>query len=408
MSVEDQIQAKFMELTDSINTAYESSRLFMGALEDMTSMRPGFFMPGIVNYNPPPISISAIRPGSPDGDVATQITAMNSLNLMPTVPVTFDEVNIPLPDDYLAFIPKPTKDFHEESYVSSLQSTLESRLAAYLGSQGTGLSASVEQDIINRESERNAQAYADARRKLAATWLKSGWDIPDSVLNAQMADLAQKEADRNTDRSREIRIESFKMADENKKFYVQQAIVMESALMQFFNQKADRALRFVIENTAMAASIFKSLVESFIAENEVTLNHTKVLIEIERLNSQKEDRAIMELKTKADMSMSKLRAVIEKLGLMDSIYRTDIMKGEALSRLTVEQQRIVAQNYLASFQESVLAMKANLDASVQAMSIKEHAAVSGGNIYGNYLASMANSITGILSLSSTQQTQTKT
>ena len=73
-------------------------------------------------------------------------------------------------------------DYSEDPFVNELMDELQATLLADLQSGGSGLGATVEADIWNRETERNLQALSDAKDRISREWSETSWTLPDGVL----------------------------------------------------------------------------------------------------------------------------------------------------------------------------------------------------------------------------------
>lgn len=400
VDVEAQVQQKIDSVNTIITTALESAPTFMATLENIEATMPPYFIPNPLALSLDPIVIDAIHPESPDID--SIISELKAGQIEP-----FSSNGITYPQDYisaelLAMLPSIPDAPTEAEYSSGLLDALKDQLINDVAGGVSGLSAEVEQAIWDRQSERDSQAFADARDRIKSSWASTGFTVPDNVLTALVSDLVKKETDQRLDRSREITTESFKMAVENRKFAITQGIVLESALMQHFNNVADRALKFLIARVDMSIKLFLAVIDGYKANAEAKLADVRLQVETERGRIDVYLAMLSTSKTEAEIAAIKLDALTKKYGVDIQAYSAEINKGEAFARITVEQQRLVAQNYIATFEASIQMAQQNLQTFMQGISIRTQAATAGGQIYANYIASAINSLNAVMNLSSSQ------
>ena len=190
------------------------------------------------SIKPNPVSLSYINTDITIG-TADKPTIIGNL---PDIPERPSFENLPAPD--VAF------EYDEAYYTSSLNDLLKQALYDELRNGSTGLTASVENDIYSREYERDILTLQNNRDKIANIWAESGMSIPDGVLISAI-NMAQVDfQNKYSDKSRDIRIESFKRADDNAKFIKDLSVKYEQILMdysdKYWGRKLDAAKSILI------------------------------------------------------------------------------------------------------------------------------------------------------------------
>ncbi len=403
--VDLQVQQKINSVDNIISVALESSSTFLESLEDLEDLRPPFYLPNPQIYTPDTIPIDAIKPTPPD-DLDTVVKDLKSgtMDQFSAKDIVIPNANEIIPDSIFTSLPSLDEFVPEEGYSSDLLDALKAKLQADIEDGATGLSAEAEDAIWARRGERDDQAWTDAADKFRGQWAAGGFELPDGVLAAGILDLATKQADANQDRSRDITSESFKMAVENNRFAVTQGIVLESALMQHFNNVADRAQKFVLMKTEFALKLFVTVVEAYKAREEARLANVRLQVESEKGRIEVFLGQLQKMKVDAEVAGLKVDAYVKKYSIDIEAYKAELSKAEVSGRITVEQQRIAAQNYLAALQAGLQQAKANLETFVQVAGIKVNAAVAGGNIYANYIAAAINSLNAVMTISTSAET----
>lgn len=152
---------------------------------------------------------------------------------------------IPTPPD-LGDIPKPpviVYDYNESLYTSNLGDLLTITLYNEINNGSTGLTAAVENDMYNRESERDLQELADTKARIASMWAETNSPLPDMCLHALQAYADIKYQNAKSDKSKDIRIESFKRADDNARFVKDLAMKFESVIRDYMGKYWDRQIK---------------------------------------------------------------------------------------------------------------------------------------------------------------------
>ena len=194
------------------------------------------------------------------------------------------------------------------------------------------------------------------------------------------------------------------MAVENRRFSITQGIVLESALMQHFNNVADRAIKYLIARVDMSTKLFMAVIDGYKANADAKLSDVKLQVEVERGRIDAYIALLNKSKTEAEIAGIKSDALVRKYGVDVQGYSAQVGRGEALARVTIEQQRIAAQNALSNFQAGLQNAQNTIAVFMQAAGLKKEAAVAGGQIYGNYISAALNSISGVISMSTAAET----
>ncbi len=127
-------------------------------------------------------------------------------------------------------------------YISAVLSELQSKLIAnMIGS--TGIDPDVENAIFNRESERALLEHERTLSRINASWAKTGAPIPNGALAALLQDEEINYTNKRLDASRDVSIKSFELTDQNTRFAIQQAVGLESALIAWANNVAERTFQ---------------------------------------------------------------------------------------------------------------------------------------------------------------------
>lgn len=145
---------------------------------------------------------------------------------IPTSPLTADDYNILLPSGL-------EWNFHEEAYVSSLLNSLRTELLDIIENGHTGLGASVEQAMWDRESERDALALQEAKEKIADNWTARGFSLPSVGLFSSMNQVDVEYLNKRLDKSRAIAEETRKLALQMLQKSIEESVKLEGVTQDY-------------------------------------------------------------------------------------------------------------------------------------------------------------------------------
>jgi len=161
------------------------------------------------------------------------------------------------------------------TYVSSLLTALKSKLLTDIKTGVVGLSPDVEEAIWKREYERSLLEHNDAKDRIAANWSKTGWPIPGGALFAALKEEELKFSYKRQDMSRDIAIKSFELAVANTHFVIQQALGVETMLVQYANEVANRVYQVTKATVDSQISAFNARVDKVAKQAVVILQKAK-------------------------------------------------------------------------------------------------------------------------------------
>lgn len=160
-----------------------------------------------------------------------------------TIPrINIADLNLPSIDDLVVPDVSATINSGDNTYTSPLLSAVKDRLTRDVIHGGVGIDPDVEMDIYNREYERNLQELSDAKNRVVSEWSKRGLPLPDSVLINSLNMLELEYINKRNELSRDIRVKQAELAQHNTQFAIQQAIQLESILINFTNAVCQRIL----------------------------------------------------------------------------------------------------------------------------------------------------------------------
>lgn len=197
--------------------------------------------------------------------------------VLPDAPTPYDITLPDAPDDMV--IPTwnetaPAIDFvapsgslvwSEDEYSSALLAKVTNGLSTWLDG-GTGLPDEVWDMIWARVTRGNAQIARRAEQEASEEWASRGFFMPVGGLNAAIARVRQEAINLDSEKLREIAIESAKMEVENLRFAMQQGVALETVLIGAHQQMAARALEAEKLMFDVAVNLFNAKVALYNAQ----------------------------------------------------------------------------------------------------------------------------------------------
>lgn len=317
----------------------------------------------VLEAQPPAVNI----PTAPDDaipDVPADTPTITDPNIpstptldMPPVPV-LEDVTLPaIPTlDNLTFegtyptadltAPEPMFVYSEATYQSDLADALKTKLYNDVTSGGSGLGATIEQDIWDRELSRINIELAKAHANVLTNWETWNCEMPDGVLSSALQEVAFEDNRTRLDVSRDIAYKQADLAQQNTHFAITSGMVFEKQLMDYTNQVNQRAFEVARYRVQAVIDAFNLKVTSYNAQMEGYKALAQVFESSIRAELAKVEiyRAQMEgAKIHGDLQMQKVSiytARVEALNTVIDLYRAQ-MDGAKL-QVDVDRARIDA------------------------------------------------------------------
>lgn len=310
-------------------------------------------------------------PDAPDFTLPTSPTL--STIVVPDTP-TFADVPVfdgVKPNDLVA--PElPILSFIEDVYESELLTAAEAWLLDIVENGGTGLDASVEQAIFDRELTREVVA---ARRNLenAIDEFAPGFSRPSGSLRARIDTLRADLQNRTEDLNRKIAEDQARLAQDNTQFGVTEALKHEAVMIQYQSAIAARALDFAKAVVANALAVYNLKVTEYQARLDGYKTDAQVFAEIIRAATLEIDQYKAQLeatKIEVDVNDSLVnvyQAQIQAVNLLSQFYNSQLagVKITAdIEAINLEAYRTELDGYIATIRVKELeysAYKAGID-----------------------------------------------
>lgn len=340
---------------------------------DTISGVPAFDVPGLsLNIPEQPDMMEISDPGIPD-PISNIEYPSKPVYTLPSLP-TLREASIPdapsmtmpvfdaeLPVDNL-IAPTNIFSFSENPYSSTLLINTTNRINNDVVNGGTGLGADIEGAIWTRQQERDELALQEAKDRVSDEWAARGFSLPDGVLTAQLQELEKQYNDVRLTTSRDIAIEQAKLAQANTQFAVQQSIALESQLMNYASQMAQRQLEAAKALIDASVAIFNAQVAKYNARIEgykaqAAVYESRIRGELAKAETFKAQIEAAKLTIDMDMAYVELyKAQLAGIQSMIDCYRAE-MEG---AKIKTECERLKVEAFKASIESYVARVNLNV------------------------------------------------
>lgn len=203
-----------------------------------------------------PDAVTLATPDAPDlvGINLPSVPALNLPIFSATVP------DAPLAPDVGSF------SFAETTYTSELLTSLRTILKTWVDGAATGIAAAVEQAIWNRARERESLNASRKVREVSREFARRGFSKPQGALSVALNDALQELQHRDAELSRDVAIKQADLEQSNRRFAFEQAWQVESGLISYSNQIAQRAFEAAKFALTIAIEVYQARVAQFDAE----------------------------------------------------------------------------------------------------------------------------------------------
>lgn len=188
---------------------------------------------------PVPPTLAAVTFPTAPTDVA--LPAVPTLSAI-TVPAAA-LLNIPTFTPVLPSAPTSagnTFSFLEDTYASDLLASLKARLMEWVNGAATGVAPAVEQAIWDRARARETLNASQKGQEAVRAFAMRGFAKPPGMLAIELARAVQDAQDANSTLSRDVMIKQAEMEQTNRQFAMETALKLESALISYTSQVAQR------------------------------------------------------------------------------------------------------------------------------------------------------------------------
>lgn len=325
-------------------------------------------------------------PNTPSLSTPTMATiaapAEISIAIPDTPSINFNDFTITAPTD-ITLTPKAYEFSVSNIDIEgdSLYQAIRSRLIDNVRYGGTGLLPSIENDIFNRDLERNEQQLSDSVDKTIATWSKTGFTLPDGMLAHSIAELQKEYENKRLDRSREIAIKQAELEQANifKSMEIGTSIFLgvkelmikyeklSLEIQEYTAKYYNEFIRLQIEIQNSRIEVFKARVAAYEADIRLRIARIEVFkaqVEAELAKVRVYDAQVSAYKARIDVEVARYSGILQQSRFLVDIFNTQVNAEEAKSRVNES----IIREFSASVEAEVARMngvammnKANAD-----------------------------------------------
>lgn len=254
------------------------------------------------------------------------------------VQVEFDGILPGILDD----APDVSFSFTEPGYQSDLLDQLKTKLLALTSDLTIGLGDEVVQQLWDQNRDRTEQEAQRGVTNITRRWSASGWDQPGGDLVEAIAEQEQNVININVTDSRMVAIEEARLKQANFQFAITSAIGLETTLINWHNQIAQRAFeaaKFSIEAAVqvygMLVSQYNARVQAYLAQAEVFKARIQAqLAEVEKFKAQIDAQRLIGELNQQDVAIYR-----EQVQAVDIIYGLYVKELEG-TKVQLEERRV--------------------------------------------------------------------
>ena len=255
------------------------------------------------------------------------------------------------------FVPSVGDVSTSDAPLDSLFQTIKERLESNILNGGTMLDSTVEDDIWNRNLERDEQALQDAIDKLTGQWAKLGFSAPDGLLAGSIIAINNEYYNKKLDRSREIAVKQAELEHTGLFKSLELGISLENIVMTSQNEYAKRVLEAAKVTADITISLFKerinrynSMVETYKAD--VLAYKTGIEAEMVRAETYKARISGLQAIAQVDESRVKVYAAhMSAIEQMVNVYNIEVKSVAIMyeaERQKVERYKVQVEAYVAA------------------------------------------------------------
>jgi len=245
-------------------------------------------------------------------------------------------------------------------YQSDLLDAVREKLLYDVINGGTGLGADIEQDIWERNQERDQLALADSMTRATSEWSARGFNYPNGILGGMLIPLEVEYMHKRTDTSRDIAIEQAKLAQTNTHFAIQQGLAFEQMWINWQNSIAQRTFEAskayaeaLLKQYSIELDVQKTLIEQYKADAQVFAERIKG--EIAKLENVRIQAEINKNITESDRN--RVEVYKAQVDAMETIVKSYGHEVEAV-KVVAETQKIKMEAFKAAVEAYVAQINA--------------------------------------------------
>lgn len=285
------------------------------------------------------------------------------------------------------------------AYNSDIRADLFAKILSDIRNGGTGLNPTVEADIYDRGRERqrveNEKLYRETEDRFTAT----GFGLPSGALSSSLQAANVEISGKSDQLNREITINQADLEQKNIQFSVDQAVKIESILLQAYNDQENRLFETakaiaqstidiynsITANQSLKLELYKTEADVFKIKVESALRENEVLIQ--------------QYDTQIKAFVSQLDLEIKNAQLQVEAFRTEAMVFEAETKATgmyyealVQENSLSVQAFSEKIKRQIAIIEANTGGYIALKGLQERGFSGIMNVNAQLAASAMNAV----------------
>lgn len=316
----------------------------------------------LVEFPDAPSALSA-EPPQPDATLPVSIPSAPSI-VMPSAPslsgvttpsipsIDLGEFTSVLGDAPTA--PSPAFSFSETEYTSTLLSDIRALYDVWVNGAATGIDQDVEEAIWNRGRDREAANFSASQDQVYRDFAARGFALPAGTVVSEVAKAREAMRNAASTLNRDVMIKQAELEQSNRRFALEQAWQVESGLITYTSQMAQRSFEAAKYLVEAAIEVYKAQVTEYNAEVEAfrvraQVYETRLRGEIAKLDIYKAEIEGQKLITDLnDQSVRVYTAQLQAVNTMVQVFETEVRAASVqadINRSIIEQFRARVQAY---------------------------------------------------------------
>ena len=392
------VTARMAEVNTMMDSAVTEANAFLALMKSELDFHVDPLIPPQGWFAPATITVDAEKPERPD------IAEIPAVPAEPIPPMP--EFDTPFPTEEVLLLPKDLT-FNEQEYLSTLLDDVKAWLLAGVSTGGTGLGATVEQEIWDRQSERDLQTYRDAVDRKISEWSSRGFTMPNDVIDARLEELDDKFRMTDLDKSREVAIKQAELAQTNTHFIITNSLTLEGMTLGHHENIMNRALDAAKAVVSAGVEILNAQIRRYNANLDAYKTRAITFTELEKQKLEYFLARINKYKTEVEAHVARVRGLVDVYQADTNVYGAVVSKSKAEGDIRVAQQQMMVRQSENQLETLLEAAKVNLQKLISQSQFKVNATMQGGNVYAHLAAAAASAISAIVQLvDSTNRTGT--
>ena len=247
-------------------------------------------------------------------DIRTIASELNAID----VDVQLNDVTPPTIDDFTEVAPTApdlATNFPTAPSDSELQTSIEAKLTTMLAGESQAIPSSIQDAILAKDSERDAQILEDSLDKISDEWSLRGFSLPNAMLVSNLAQAITEHGNKRTDKSRDILIKNWELSDANIRFAIDKGVIFLLQRVQIYQAEV-----------SAEASRIDAIVRKYLGELESYKTRAQVHSALAEIDIKSFDAELRYEIARAELLMKNADIDIKNFDVMYNL-RLEAMKG---------------------------------------------------------------------------------